>query len=423
MHKPLQNKSLMPLRVVIDLKLQGAIQSAVGSRRWPYEQWTESVCAAHQSSAPVRVSPMCATLRWQLSGAEFFLLGPVSAMTFAQLSYRESLRDIVACLRSQQRRLYHLEIRGRISRSTLANANETRDWQIYADFAQGLIGEARRLYLDEDLGVELANTIYALDSTTIDRCIALFPWAYFTPKQHALKLHTLLDLRGKIPVFLRITPTRVHDVNMLDQLVPEAGVFYVMDRGYLNFERLHRWTRHGAFFVTRAQELPLCPTHIAPGRQRQRLAVRSNHRAAVVLFQQGLSRSSSPYPLLGCPAGKAAGVSHRQLRSSRTRDCRAVPSAMACRAVFQWIKQHLRIKAFYGTSENAVKTQVWIAVCSYLLVAIVRKRLGLQLNLYTMLQIFSVSLFEKIPINQAFSLNDVLATGRDEPKQLQLLDF
>jgi hypothetical protein len=167
-------------------------------------------------------------------------------MTFAQLSYRESLRDIVACLRSQQRRLYHLGIRGRISRSTLADANEMRDWRIYADFAQGLIGEARRLYLDEDLGVELANTIYALDSTTIDLCIALFPWAYFTPKQHALKLHTLLDLRGKIPVFLRITPARVHDVNMLDQLVPEAGAFYVMDRGYLNFERLHRWTRHGA---------------------------------------------------------------------------------------------------------------------------------------------------------------------------------
>ncbi|HEY6152699.1 MAG TPA: IS4 family transposase [Candidatus Udaeobacter sp.] len=345
-------------------------------------------------------------------------------MTFAQLSYRESLRDIVACLRSQQRRLYHLGIRGRISRSTLADANEMRDWRIYADFAQGLIGEARRLYLDEDLGVELANTIYALDSTTIDLCIALFPWAYFTPKQHALKLHTLLDLRGKIPVFLRITPARVHDVNMLDQLVPEAGAFYVMDRGYLNFERLHRWTRHGAFFVTRARKnfrfarLISHPVDKSSG-------VQCDQTIALRWFY---SSKGYPDPLRRIRYWDA----QREKRLVFLTNNFVLPASVIAKLYhrrwhvelfFKWIKQHLRIKAFYGTSENAVKTQVWIAVCSYLLVAIVRKRLGLQLNLYTMLQILSVSLFEKTPINQAFSLNDVLPTGSDEPKQMQLLDF
>jgi hypothetical protein len=345
-------------------------------------------------------------------------------MTFAQLSYRESLRDIVACLRSQERRLYHLGIRGRISRSTLADANESRDWRIYADFAQGLIAEARRLYLDEDLGLELANTVYALDSTTIDLCIALFPWAYFTPKQHALKLHTLLDLRGKIPVFLRITPARVHDVNMLDQLVPEAGAFYVMDRGYLNFERLHRWTRHGAFFVTRARKnfrfarLISHPVDKSTG-------VQCDQTIALRWFY---SSKGYPDPLRRIRFWDA----QREKRLVfLTNNFVLPPNVIAelyrrrwhVELFFKWIKQHLRIKAFYGTSENAVKTQVWIAVCSYLLVAIVRKRLGLKLNLYTMLQILSVSLFEKIPINQAFSLNNALPPGSDDPKQLQLLDF
>jgi hypothetical protein len=345
-------------------------------------------------------------------------------MTFAQLSYRESLRDIVACLRSQQRRLYHLGIRGRISRSTLADANESRDWRIYADFAQGLIAEARRLYLDEDLGVELANTVYALDSTTINLCIALFPWAYFTPKQHALKLHTLLDLRGKIPVFLRITPARVHDVNMLDQLVPEPGAFYVMDRGYLNFERLHRWTRHGAFFVTRARKnfrfarLISHPVDKSSGVQCDQ----------TITLQWFYSSKGYPDPLRRIRYWDA----QREKRLVFLTNNFVLPAPVIAELYrrrwhvelfFKWIKQHLRIKAFYGTSENAVKTQVWIAVSSYLLVAIVRKRLGLQLNLYTMLQILSVSLFEKIPITQAFSVDNALSTGNDEPKQLQLLDF
>ena len=346
------------------------------------------------------------------------------SMTFAQLSYRESLRDIVACLRSQERRLYHLGIRGRISRSTLADANELRDWRIYADFAQGLIAEARRLYLDEDLGIELANTVYALDSTTIDLCIALFPWAYFTPKQHALKLHTLLDLRGRIPVFLRITPARVHDVNMLDQLTPEAGAFYVMDRGYLNFERLYRWTLHGAFFVTRARKNFRFARLISHPVDKSR-GVQCDQTITLRWFY---SAKGYPDPLRRIRYWDA----QRKKRLVFLTNNFVLPAHVIAELYrrrwhvelfFKWIKQHLRIKAFYGTSENAVKTQVWIAVCSYLLVAIVRKRLGLRLNLYTMLQILSVSLFEKIPINQAFSLNDSPSSEGEQPKQLQLLDF
>jgi len=346
------------------------------------------------------------------------------SMTFAQLSYRESLRDIVACLRSQERRLYHLGIRGRISRSTLADANESRDWRIYADFAQGLIGEARRLYLDEDLGIELANTVYALDSTTIDLCMALFPWAYFTPKQHALKLHTLLDLRGRIPVFLRITPARVHDVNMLDQLVPEAGAFYVMDRGYVNFERLHRWTLHGAFFVTRARKNFRFARLISHPVDKSR-GVQCDQTIALRWFY---SSKGYPDPLRRIRYWDA----QQERRLVFLTNNFVLPAHLIAELYrrrwhvelfFKWIKQHLRIKAFYGTSENAVKTQVWIAVCSYLLVAIVRKRLALQLNLYTMLQILSVSLFEKIPINQAFLLNHPPSQGGEQPKQLQLLDF
>jgi len=345
-------------------------------------------------------------------------------MMFAQLSYRESLRDIVACLRSQERRLYHLGIRGRISRSTLADANESREWQIYADFAQGLIQEARRLYLHEDLGLDLANTVYALDSTTIDLCMTLFPWAHFTPKQHALKLHTLLDLRGRIPVFLRITPARVHDVNMLDQLTPEPGAFYIMDRGYLNFERLYRWTLHGAFFVTRARK-NFRFTRLISHPVDKNSGVQCDQTITLRWF----------YSVKGYPARLRRiryWDAEREKRLVFLTNNFTLPAKVIAELYrrrwhvelfFKWIKQHLRIKAFYGTSENAVKTQIWIAVCSYLLVAIVRKRLNLRLNLYTMLQILSVSLFEKIPINQAFSLNHSPSQQSDTPKQLQLLDF
>jgi len=345
-------------------------------------------------------------------------------MMFAQLSYRESLRDIVACLRSRQRQLYHLGIRGRVSRSTLADANETRDWRIYADFAQQLIAEARQLYREEALGLDLANTVYALDSTTIDLCMSLFPWAHFKPTQQALKLHTLLDLRGWIPTFIHISPAQIHDVNILDQLTPEAGAFYILDRAYLDFQRLYRWTLHGAFFITRAKK----------NFQFTRIFSRAVDKGTGVQCDQTIALRWF-YSVKGYPA---------QLRRIRYFDVQqekrlifltnnfTLPAGVIAELYrrrwqvelfFKWIKQHLRIKAFYGTSENAVKTQVWIAVCSYLLVAIMRQRLGLELSLYTMLQILSCSLFEKMPLNQAFSRDDLFSEGNQQSKQLKLLDF
>jgi hypothetical protein len=345
-------------------------------------------------------------------------------MMFAQLSYRESLRDIVACLRSQERRLYHLGIGGRVSRSTLADANESRDWRIYADFAQALIREARRLYLNEELGLDLANTVYALDSTTIDLCMTLFPWAHFKPTQHALKIHTLLDLRGQIPTFIRITPAQLHDVNILDQLTPEAGAFYVIDRGYLDFERLYRWTLHSAFFVTRAKKNFRFTRRISHAVDKS-TGVQCDQTIALQWFY-----SAKSYPALLRRIRYWDTQRKKRLvflTNNFTLPAHVIAELYRRRwqveLFFKWIKQHLRIKAFYGTSENAVKTQIWIAVCSYLLVAIVRKRLALPVNLYTILQVLSVSLFEKTPINQVFLLNDSLFQENDLPKQLQLLDF
>ena len=345
-------------------------------------------------------------------------------LLFAQMTYRESLRDIVACLRSHQHRLYHLGIRGAVSRSTLADANELRDWRIYADFAQILIGEARRLYVGEDLGFDLDNTVYALDSTTIDVCMTLFPWARYKRAQHAIKLHTLLDLRGPIPTFVRITPAQVHDVNLLDQLTPEPAAFYVMDRGYLDFQRLYRFTQQGAFFVTRARKnfrfrcLASQPVDKSTG-------VQCDQTIALVWF----------YPARGYPAPlrrvRFFDAEQQRRLVFLTNNFALPPLIIAelyrqrwkIELFFKWIKQHLRIKAFYGTSENAVKTQIWTALCSYLLVAIVRRRLALPLNLYAMLQILSVSVFEKTPIKQAFSLDNPLPDGGDNPNQLKLLDF
>lgn len=345
-------------------------------------------------------------------------------MIFAQLTYRESLRDIAACLRSQQRRLYHAGIRGAVSRSTLADANESRDWRIYADFAQVLMVEARALYGNDDLGLDLANAVYALDSTTIDVCMTLFPWARFKPDQHAIKLHTLLDLRGHIPTFIRITAAQMHDVNILDQLAPEPGAFYVIDRGYLDFHRLYRWTLQAAFFITRARKnfrfrrLVSHPIDKSTG-------VQCDQTIALTWFY---SRKGHPAHLRRIRYWDAE-------RAKRlvfiTNNFTLRPKAIAdlyrrrwqIELFFKWIKQHLRIKAFYGTSENAVKTQVWTAVCSYLLVAIVRKKLELPVNLYTMLQILSVSLFEKTPIKQALFPNNSLLEGGENPNQLRLLDF
>lgn len=345
-------------------------------------------------------------------------------MTFAQLTFRESLRDIVACLRARDRRLYHMGIRGTVSRSTLADANEARDWRIYGDFAQVLIAEARHLYGGDAFAVDLAHTVYALDSTLIDLCMTLFPWAHYKRAQHAIKLHTLLDLRGQIPTFIRITPAQMHDVKILDHLCPEAGAFYVMDRGYLDFARLYRWTQHGAFFVTRARK-NLRFTRLASHSVDKTTGVQCDQSIALHWFY-----SSKGYP--------------ERLRRIRYRDAErderlvfltnnfALPALTItelyrCRwqveLFFKWIKQHLRIKAFYGTSENAVKTQIWIAVCSYLLVAIVRKRLNLEASLYTMLQILSVSLFEKTPIKQALSVDATTLAEGERSNQLRLLDF
>jgi hypothetical protein len=311
-----------------------------------------------------------------------------------------------------------------VSRSTLADANELRDWRLYADFAQVLIREARQLYADEAFGVDLANTVYAFDSTTIDLCMALFPWARYKRTQHAMKLHTLLDLRGNIPTFLRISAAHLHDVNVLDDLEPEAGAFYVMDRGYLDFERLYRWTLAGAYFVTRARKnfrydrIDARPVDKTTG-------VQCDQTVRLVWFY-----SSRGYP------SDLRRIRYRDphtdqrfvfLTNNFTQPARVIADLYRCRwqveLFFKWIKQHLRIKAFYGTSENAVKTQVWTAVCSYLLVAIARQRLKLGLNLYTMLQILSVSLFEKTPINRAFSLTDATNETGGDHNQLSLLDF
>jgi hypothetical protein len=345
-------------------------------------------------------------------------------LVFAQLTYRESLRDIVACLRAVDGRLYHMGIRGTVSRSTLADANEQRDWRIYADFAHVLIREARHLYAGESFGVDLANTVYAFDSTTIDLCMSLFPWAHYKRTQHAMKLHTLLDLRGNIPTFIRITPARLHDVNVLDDLTPEAGAFYVMDRGYVDFERLYRWTLAGAFFVTRARK-NLRFDRVESRPVDKRTGVQCDQTIRLVWFY-----SSRGYP---------ADLRRIRYRHPET-DKRLVfvtnnftqPAVVIAELYryrwqvelfFKWIKQHLRIKAFYGTSENAVKTQVWTAVCSYLLVAIARQRLQLTPNLYTILQILSVSLFEKTPINRAFSMPKLHTGGGVDHNQLSLLDF
>jgi len=345
-------------------------------------------------------------------------------MAFAQLTYRESLRSLVASLGSVPERLYHMGIRGKVSRSTLSDANDGRDWRIYADFAQVLIRQARRLYAADGLGATLDAVVYALDSTTIDLCMTLFPWARFKTTQHAVKLHTLLDLRGNIPTFIQITPARLHDVNILDHLAPEPGAFYVMDRGYLDFERLYRWTQAGAFFVTRARKNLRCrrlyshPVDKSTG-------VQCDQTIALVWYW---TVKGYPAPLRRVRYWDAEQERRLVfLTNNFDLDARTIADLYRCRwqveLFFKWIKQHLRIKAFYGTSENAVKTQVWIAVTVYLLVAIVRKRLGLEPDLYTILQILSVSIFEKTPVLQALSSATRRIVRVEDHNQLSLFDF
>jgi len=344
-------------------------------------------------------------------------------MAFAQLTYRESLRDIQACLRAANKKLYHMGIRSKVSRNTLAHANQIRDWHIYADFAQVLICEARKLYANEDFGVQLEQTVYALDSTTIDLCLSLFPWALFRKKKAAVKLHTLIDLRGNIPTVIFITHGKVHDVNILDDLIIEAGAIYVMDRGYLDFERLYKINQSLAFFVTRAKS----------NFDFKRLYSRSVDKSTGVLCDQIVT-------LQGFYAKKSYPDKLRRIKyydaDKRKRlvfltnnfllPAVTIADIYRCRwqveLFFKWIKQHLRIKAFYGTSENAVKTQIWIAISVYVLVAIVKKRLRLNLSLYTILQILSVSLFEKTPILQALTPTDYNDNEDDFRRQLILFD-
>jgi hypothetical protein len=331
----------------------------------------------------------------------FSCLDQFLCMAFAQLTFRESLRDIEVCLRAQSSKLYHLGIRSAVARNTLANANAVRDWRIYADFAQSLIGIARPLYAQESFGVDLQETVYALDTTTIDLCLSVFPWAVFRTAKAAIKLHTLLDLRGNIPTFIHISDGKVHEVNVLDQLLPEPGAFYIMDRGFLDFERLYRFHEAGSFFVTR-------------GKSNLKVQRRYSHpvdRTTGLICDQSVV-------LTGFYSHQGFEAPLRRIRFKDPETAKTlifltnnfvlpaftITELYRCRwqveLFFKWIKQHLRIKAFFGTSENAVRSQIWIAVSAYVLVAIVKKRLHLSASLYEILQILSLTMFEKIPLDQ-----------------------
>lgn len=332
---------------------------------------------------------------------EFSCWNQFLCMAFAQLTFRESIRDIEACLRAMHGKLYHMGIRCTVSRSTLADANERRDWKIYADFAQVLIHIARDLYQDEDFGIELEDTVYALDSTTIDLCLSLFPWARFRKKKGAIKLHTLLDLRGNIPSFIKITDGKVHDVNILDELFPESGSFYIMDRAYIDFERLYTFHQASAFFVTRAKiNLDFRRLYSLP------VDKSTGVRCDQIIALNGID-SSKYYPeklrriRFVDPENKIelTFLTNNFLLPPLT-IAKLYKSRWQIELFFKWIKQHLRIKTFYGTSENAVKTQIWIAISVYVLVAIIKKRLHLEISLYTFLQILSISVFEKTTILQ-----------------------
>jgi len=351
----------------------------------------------------------------------FSCLDQFYSMAFAQLTYRESLRDIEACLQAQQNKLYHMGIRSQVFRNTLANANQQRDWRIYADFAQVLIQIARTLYVGDGFGVELKETAYALDATTIDLCLNLFPWARFRKKKGAVKLHTLLDLRGSIPTFISITDGKVHDVNVLDELILEIGSFYIMDRGYLDFERLHRITEALAFFVTRAKS----------NMSFKRIEARETDKTAGLVCDQTILLKNfyakKDYP------NRLRRIKYHDAETDKilvfltnnfSLPAIIIAKLYKCRwrveLFFKWIKQHLRIKNFYGTSENAVKTQIWIAISVYVLVAIMKKRLHLEESLYKILQILSVTIFEKMPVQQAFPGEDEKMSKTESCNQLNL---
>lgn len=353
----------------------------------------------------------------------FSCLDQYLCMAFAQLTYRESLRDIEACLRTQITKLYHLGIQGRVSRSTLADANEHRDWRIYADFAQSLIGIARRLYADEPFGVDLKDTVYALDATTIDLCLSVFPWAPFRETKAAVKLHTLLDLRGNIPSFIHISDGKLHEVNILDELLPEAGAFYVMDRGYTDFARLFQFHQAGSFFVIRAK------SNLKIQRRYSHPVDRSTGLICdQTVFLTGFYASQNYDGPLRRIRFNDPSSDHTLvfLTNHFTLPALTITELYRCRwqveLFFKWIKQHLRIKTFFGVSENAVKTQIWIAVSVYVLVAIVKKRLHLPASLYEILQILSLTLFERIPLNQLLTKTEPGPIAPTSLNQLNLLD-
>ena len=355
----------------------------------------------------------------------FSCLDQFLCMTFAQLSYRESLRDIESCMRAMQKKIYHLGIRSKISRSTLAEANEKRDWRIYADFAQVLISIARKLYASDDFAVELDETVYAFDSSTIDLCLSLFPWARFRKRKGAIKLHTLLDLRGNIPSFISITDGKVHDVNVLDQLIPEPGSIYIMDRAYLDFERLYLLNQCMAFFIIRSKantQMRRLYSHVID----KSTGLRCDQ---TIVLTRKQTRELYPDKLRRVKffdVKKARSFSF--LSNNFIVPALVIAELYKCRwqveLFFKWIKQHLRIKAFYGTSENAVKTQIWIAVSVYVLVAIVKKQMRLHdLSLYTILQILSVTLFEKEPLLQVLEHSSYNNLTRAASNQLKLFDY
>jgi hypothetical protein len=343
---------------------------------------------------------------------------------FAQLTYRESLRDIETCLRALGPKLYHAGFRGKVSRSTLADANATHDWRIYADFAQVLIRRARKLYAQEPLAVDLAQTVYALDSTTIDLCLSLFPWARFRRRKGAVKLHTLLDLRGNIPCFIHVSHGKMHDVNILDQLPIEPGAFYVMDRGYVDFQRLYRFTTAAAFFVTRGKRNLDCTRRTC-----RPVDKATGLRSDQTIVLAGL-KSARSYPI---PLRRIVfyDAEHQRrlvfLTNNFTLPALTIARLYKCRwqveLFFKWIKQHLRIKTFYGTSDNAVKTQVWIAISVYVLVAIVKKELRTQRSLSDILQILSLTLFEKTPLFDALNNQNQPIPEPTDPNQLILFDL
>lgn len=353
---------------------------------------------------------------------QFTCLDQFLCMAFAQLTYRESLRDIEACLRSQSSKLYHMGFRSTVARNTLSNANAMRDWRIYADFAQSLIGIARKLYVNEPFGLDLSETVYALDATTIDLCLSVFPWAPFRTTKAAVKLHTLLDLRGNIPNFIHISDGKWHEVNVLDMLIPEAGAFYIMDRGYLDFVRLHALHQAGGFFVIRAK------SNLKFERRYSRPADRAK---GIVCDQIGTLigfYSTQHYPdtlrriRIKDAEGKTLGFLTNNTSLSAQTIADLYRSRWQIELFFKWIKQHLRIKSFFGTSENAVKSQIWVAVCVYVLVAIIKKRLNLDASLYEMLQILSLTMFERVPLDQLLTRAAFAQEISADANQLILFD-